>query len=226
MSTPVLIIGESGSGKTTALRNLNPEETFILQIIRKALPFRGWKAHYIPYKKETNENNEVVRSGNLFVHDKVEYVEAMLDVISNNMPHIKTIVIDDFQYFMANKMMEQATVKGYEKFTMIASEAYRVLNKSKNLRDDLDVFFLAHSDTVDGKVKMKTAGKMLDEKYTPEGIFTIVLMSCVVDGQYKFLVHNTAGNTTVKTPMGMFDGDYIDNDLALVKRTMKEFENE
>ena len=215
MSTPALIIGESGTGKSTSLRNLNPDETFLIQVIRKPLPFPKWK------EKFHTENG---KPANIFISDEASKIQLALKKISDQRPEVKTVIIDDYQYLMANEFMKRALEKGYDKFTQIASNAWSVIDLSLKLRDDLTVFFLSHSEENEqGKTKCKTIGKMLDEKITLEGMFTMVLQTCVKDGQYYFMTKNN-GQNTVKSPMGMFESELIENDLQEVINKIKEYE--
>ena len=128
MSNKILILGESGTGKSTSLRNLNSNETYIIQVVRKDLPFRGWKGKY-------NEKN-------LAVVNTVKKIEGYLSNISEKAPHIKTVIIDDFQYLMSGEYMRRAKETGFQKFTDIGKNAYDILMYPDNLRDDLTVIFL------------------------------------------------------------------------------------
>ena len=131
----VVILGMSGSGKSTSIENLNPQETVLINVVGKDLPFRGWKSKYPTYDKATKQGNSWE------VNDSLSIV-TVLKHVSDNMPHVKTIIIDDFQYVMSYEFMKRAKEKGYEKFTEIAQNAFNVINTSKNLRSDLNVFYL------------------------------------------------------------------------------------
>jgi hypothetical protein len=133
------------------------------------------------------------------------------------------IVIDDFQYIMVNEMMRKVSEKGYQKFTDIAHAIWSLVQCVSGLRDDLFVVFLAHTETTaTGKEKVKTVGKMLDDQVNIEGMFTIVLKAVYSNGKHIFTTH-TNGLDTVKTPMGMFDDNGVDNDMDFVIKTIKEF---
>jgi hypothetical protein len=125
------------------------------------------------------------------------------------------IVVDDIQYLLVNQFMARAADKGYQKFTDMAKDYFDVIKTLDAMPDNKRVYFLSHSETVDGFEKIKTIGKLLDEKVTIEGLFTIVLKTIVRDGQYLFATHNS-GSDTVKSPMGMFAPDFIENDLNTV----------
>jgi len=193
MATVTLILGKSGSGKSTSLRNLSPNETALIQIIRKPLPFKGAK-DWKPYV--TDDHAKIIGAAR-----KTER---------------KIIVIDDFQYMLANEFMRRSDETGFGKFTEIGRHTWDVFDALLKLPDDVRVYILSHTEeTESGQIKMKTIGKMLDEKITLEGMVTIVLRAVVQDRNHYFSTRNSGSDTT-KAPMGMFDDDMIDNDLAAV----------
>jgi ABC-type dipeptide/oligopeptide/nickel transport system ATPase component len=219
MANTVLVIGESGTGKSTSIRNLDPKETFIINVVGKALPFRGYKSKY------TNISPDWT-TGNYVACDEAEKIIKAIEFINGRRPDIKNIIIDDFQYTMANEFMRKAVEKGYEKFTKIGQNAWMIINALSRCRDDLECFVLSHSEIdVNGKVKCKTIGKMLDDKITLEGMFTIVLHTIVEAGNYRFLTQND-GVHIAKSPMGMFEDKYIANDLQYVKQHIADYMNE
>lgn len=219
MSTPVLIMGESGSGKSTSIRSLDPTETFIINVLNKPLPFKGWKKLY---KEKTEEEGSVC---NIYNTDKASTIIASLNRI-NELTNIKNVVIDDFQYVMANEFMTRALERGYDKFTEIAKNSWSIINTAINCRSDLIIYFLTHSDIdVRGKTKCKTIGKMLDEKITIEGMFTIVLNSIVTDDGYYFQTQSSDKYCS-KSPLEMFDSKIIQNDLQFVSDKINEYFNE
>lgn len=228
MAQSVLIISESGAGKSTSIRNLDPKETAIINIANKPLPFKGWKKMYKPLTKDSPKGNLVSVSNPHAVYKAMQH-------ISDKMPHIKTLVIDDWQYMSSFEYFDRATEKGYDKFTQIASNLAMVAKLPKDLRDDLCVVFLTHAeDTVDiygkRKVKAKTIGKMIDNSLTLEGLFSIVLFGKVLvndDGELDYVfMTKTDGETTCKTPIGMFVDKYIPNDLKLVIDSITKYENQ
>jgi hypothetical protein len=135
----------------------------------------------------------------------------------------KMLIIDDFQYVMANEYMRRSAETGFTKFTEIARHAWEIITFCQTLPEDVKVYFMSHvQDGDNGQIKAKTIGKMLDEKITVEGLFTIVLRTNVEDGKYRFSTQNN-GNDTVKSPMGLFDAQYIENDLNYVNTKINEY---
>lgn len=199
MSISALILGESGTGKSTSLRNLDPAQTLLIQAIRKPLPFRSkdWK----PVKE----------GGNIIVTDQAsDIIKAMRKTTR------QVIVIDDWQYILANEYMRRTDETGYAKFTEIGRKAWDILTAASDLDAGKRVYILAHTQSDEhGRSRIKTIGKMLDEKITPEGMFSIVLNTAVQNGNYLFATRNNGSNTT-KSPIGLFDDELIDNDLAAV----------
>lgn len=209
MSITTMILGQSGTGKTTSLRNLDPEQTLLIQAVKKPLPYRSGT-----WKPVTKENP----SGSIFVCDLAATIVGAMKRTKR-----KVIVIDDFQYVMANEFMRRSAEKGFDKFTEIGKNAWDILSEAARLPDDVRVYVLSHvENTDDGRTKIKTIGRMLDEKITLEGMVSIVLKTVVQDGQYLFSTRNN-GSDTVKTPMGMFDADLIDNDLAAVDSAIYQY---
>jgi hypothetical protein len=210
MSIPTLIIGQSGTGKSTSLRNLDPKETLLIQVIRKSLPFRSKEWRYF--------DREKCRHGNIFVTDLWSEILVLARKTQR-----KVIVIDDFQYMLANEFMRRSDERGFDKFTDIGRHAWEVITELSRLPDDVRVYILTHSDErEDGSVKMKTIGKLLDEKIAPEGMFTIVMRTVSEDRKYYFTTVNS-GADIVKTPIGLFDEARIDNDLAAVDAAIRDY---
>lgn len=205
-----LILGESGTGKSTSLRNMNPDTTFIFQTIKKPLPFRGGK-----FKKENR---------NMMVSDNYEtIIKGLLKL--DKQDKIKDVIIDDSQYIMANEFMRRSKERGFDKFTDIGEHYWRLLETCNSL-EKINVFILSHTDESDtGKIKIKTIGKLLDDKITIEGMVSIVLRTHVEGGEYFFRTRNN-GNDTVKSPFGMFEEELIPNDLESVKNAINEYYKE
>ena len=202
MSIATIILGESGTGKSASMRNLDPEKTLLIQSVRKTLPFRGraWSAL-------SKENP----TGCVFVSDSSETIIKAMARTKR-----KVIVIDDFQYVLANEFMRRSDEKGFEKFTEIGRHAWDILTAATKLPDDVRVYILSHIQTDEtGRSRIKTIGKLLDEKITIEGMVTIVLRTVVDGDNYQFATRNS-GNDTTKSPMGMFDSDRIPNDISAV----------
>lgn len=208
MSTPVAILGESGSGKSTSMRNLDPKNTLLIQAIHKPLPFKaeGW-ARWDAEKK----------TGNIFVTDRTPDIITLIQGTKR-----KIIVIDDFQYVLANELMRRWKETGYGKFSEIGYNGWNIITVASTLPDDVHLYFMAHTMIDDdGIIKIKTPGKLLNT-YSVEGMFSMVLRCMVHDGEYVFSVKNS-GSDTVKSPMGMFEGDSIPNDLAIVDKAITDY---
>ena len=198
MGIPVLILGPSGSGKSASLRNFEPEEVGIFNVANKPLPFR---------KKLPTANN------------------ATYGMIARSLKkkNKKTYVIDDSQYLMANEFFDRAKETGYQKFTDIGLHFRNLLQTViKQTPEDVIVYFLHHTEEdMSGRLKAKTIGKMLDEKLTVEGLFSIVLLT-VAEGTEHYFITNSDGSSIAKSPMEMFDLK-IDNDLRMVDQTIREY---
>lgn len=198
MAIPVLILGESGTGKSASLRNFTAEEVKVINVAGKPLPFKN-KFESVA----TDDYRKII--GELKLNKK------------------KVAVIDDAQYLMANEFMRRASERGFDKFTEIAQNFWQLVNMVKELPADQIVYFMAHIERdANGFEKIKTIGKLLDEKITVEGMFTIVLKTNVTDGQYSFITQNS-GHDTVKSPIGMFPGTVIDNDLKYVDEKIRNY---
>jgi hypothetical protein len=209
MSIATLILGSSGSGKSTSLRNLNPANTLLIQCIKKPLPFRatGWKTR-INLKSEGN----IIQTSDPILIEKCMR-QSKSDIV----------VIDDYQAVMVNELLSRSTEKGYDKFSDIAKNAWNIFTAAGDLAEHRRVYILAHTQTDDfGQVRMKTVGKMVDNTLVPEGYFTIVLRTEVINNNYKFSTQ-TNGQDCAKSPMGLFADTHIDNDLASVDEAIQEF---
>ena len=198
MGIPVLILGESGSGKSTALRNFDPAEIGIFNVASKPLPFR---------KK-------------MMVVNGAGY-GTILKSLSN--PKLKAYAIDDSQYLLAFEFFDRAQETGYGKFTELALNFRNLIQfVIMNTPPDVIVYFLHHTERRDdGVLKAKTIGKMLDEKLTVEGLFSIVLLCQARQDKHVF-VTQSSGISTAKSPMDMFPGE-IDNDLKAVDTAIREY---
>jgi|32_taG_2_1085360.scaffolds.fasta_scaffold01372_15 hypothetical protein len=225
MSTLVGIVGQSGTGKSTSIETLNPKETVIINVSNKPLPFKGWKSNYTQGK--------LSEGANYISTDVAATIVQALKYISDNRPEIKYVIIDDLQYLMSFEFMAKAKEKGFEKFTDIGKNTFDVLNASRQLRDDLIIFAIYHeestSENFNPKRKIKTIGKLLDDKITLEGLFTIVFFTEVkIEEDQKphyYFVTQTDGVTTAKSPRGMFDELLIPNDLSFVSTKINEYYN-
>lgn len=222
----IAIVGESGTGKSTSLRNLDPKETFIISTTGKPLPFRGYKKKYVPLKIEGKNV-----SGNYYVSSKWDQILKILQIIDKMMPHIKQVIVDDFQYVLSYEFVDRATEVGYTKFSELAQHAMEILRYSEKMREDCKMIFLTHSenvgDVMNPKYVIKTVGKLLSEKVTLEGLFTYIFFTKVSEGddgrmQYK-LITNSDGTCIAKTSLGMFEELEIDNDLAEIIKVIDAY---
>lgn len=198
MAKKILIAGDSGTGKSSSMRNFAPDEILIINVAMKDLPFRG------KYEQVFTDDYNIIK-------------KALMTTKK------KTVVIDDSQYLMANEFMRRATEKGFDKFTEIAQKYWNLQQIINELPNDMLVFEMTHLDRdQNGNEKVKTIGKLLDEKITVEGMFSIVLKSVVKDGQYYFQTQNS-GSDTCKSPIGLFKDFLIENDLKAVDTAIREY---
>lgn len=198
MAVLVMIYGQSGTGKSTSMRNFTNDEVAVINVSGKPLPFRS--------KLTTYDTDSYTK------------ISCALNKIER-----KSIVIDDATYLMVNEFMRTAKVTGYQKYTDMAVNFNSLVAQASQLANDKIVYFLGHSDLKDdGTEHFKTIGKMLDNYVTVEGKFTIVLKTVVQDGKYYFSTHNS-GQDTVKSPLGMFEDNYVDNDLKAVDAIIREY---
>ena len=200
MGVPVLIEGESGSGKSFAIKGLPPDETGIFSVEKGRLPFKG---DFKVKKRATYKDINAIFNG----------------------PKLKRYVIDDSQYLMVNSLFDRAKETGYQKYTDLALDFRNLIhNVNYLLPDDVIVYFLHHTETDPntGKIKAKTVGKMIDQYLTQEGCFDIVLLASVdIDGHW--FITQSDGYTTAKSPEGMFPSMKIPNDLGSVDRAIREY---
>lgn len=199
MGIPVLVLGESGTGKSASLRNFNVSEVGVFNVASKPLPF----------KKKLQKV------------DAANYGKIIRSLQKNN---FKTYVIDDSQYLMCFEMFSRAQEIGYTKFTEIAKNFYDLIQYIVHQTpEDCIVYLLHHTEQTDfGRVKAKTSGKMLDNQLTLEGLFSIVLLA-KTDGERYYFETKTDGQTPVKTPIDMFASMEIDNDLKAVDTAIREY---
>ena len=198
MAIIVMVYGQSGTGKSTSLRNFKTDDVAIVNVSGKPLPFRNNLKTY-----NSDNYSKITRA-----------IQAAPQ---------KSIVIDDATYLMVNEFMRTAKQTGYQKYTEIACNFNNLIEFAIALPDNKIVYFFGHSEqSDDGREHFKTIGKMLDNYVTLEGKFTIVLKTTVQDGKYCFCTHN-GGQDTVKSPLGMFDDDLIDNDLKAVDDVIRDY---
>ena len=198
MAIIVMVYGHSGSGKSTSLRNFKKEEVGVINVSGKPLPFRGDIQTY-----KTDDYGKV-------------------DAAMRTSP-AKSIVIDDATYLMTNEFMRTAEINNFQKFTVMAKNFWALILAAAALPEEKIIYVMGHIDPdANGNEKFKTIGKLIDEKVTLEGLFVIVLKTAIIDGKYMFQTQ-TNGNDTAKSPLGMFEEKYIENDLKAVDAVIREY---
>jgi len=215
MAKVIGIMGESGSGKTTSMRNLDPKTTFYIDCDKKGLSWKGWKNQY-SFDKH-----------NYMATDQIGTVTQLLEKISSqeNTNHIKVVVIDTLNGLMVADEVRRMKEKGFDKWQDLAQCIWELLDSLYTFRDDLTIIVVCHSQTQkedDGYTftRIKTSGKKLD-KLNVESKLTTVLYAIAKDGKYVFQTH--ANNSTCKTPLGAFEEDEIDNDIVKVLEALKDY---
>ena len=197
-SVPVLLIGQSGSGKSTSLRNFKGDEVAVINVLGKPLPFKS-----------------DIKAG------KCDDYATILKAIASTPK--KTIVIDDANYLITNEFMNKSSIKGYDKYNELANNFWNLINSTKNIEGGKTVYLIMHEDTDEnGNVKPKTIGKLLDDKVNIQGMFTICIRSMFDNGNYIFRL-KTNGQDCVKTPFGMFESDSMENDLKEFDKVVREY---
>lgn len=215
MARVICIMGESGAGKTTSARNLDPATTYYIDCDKKGLSWKGWKTQY----NATNNN--------YFKTDDQNMVMKLLRNIntSEKAQHVKTVIVDTLNGIMVADEMRRSREKGYDKWVDLAVAVYEVIDFALVMREDLTVIFVAHTQTDHDDngymfTRIKTSGKKLD-KITLESKFPVVLLAKVVDGKHVF--ETKANFSTAKTPLGAFDSAHIDNDISEVLKVLDEY---
>lgn len=215
MAQVIGIMGESGSGKTTSMRNLDSKTTFYIDCDKKGLSWKGWKEQY-------NADNK-----NYWKTDVPEVVMQLLRKINEqkNMKHIKVVIVDTINALMVADEMRRMQEKGYDKWQDLASSVYYLFNYALTMRDDLTIIFTAHTqvDRDDSGymfTHIKTSGRKLD-KIVLESKLTTVLLAKANNGKYVFELR--ANNSTAKTPLGAFTESEIDNDIVKVLDALKDY---
>lgn len=215
MSRAILVMGESGSGKTTSLRTLPPETTFIIDADRKGLSWRGWRKSYNTGKKNYFQTSSVPK-----------IMEVLNRIDKGDLEHIKTVVIDTLNMCMTDDEMNRMREKTFDKWADLAWSIWGILTNIHLYREDLTVVCMAHAQTDRDEngymfTRMKTSGRKLD-KLVPEAKFTTVLLSREIDGKYVFVTQ--ADRSTAKSPMGCFPKE-IPNDMAAVIAALIYYED-
>lgn len=213
MSRVICIAGESGSGKTTSMRNLDPKSTYYIDADKKGLSWKGWRKQYCKENK------------NYLACDKAEIVRQYIKRLAEACPQVKVIVVDTINGLMVADEMRRSKEKGYDKWVDLAACVWDLVCECYDYRDDLTIIFTAHTQTDHDEngymfTRIKTSGKKLD-KIVLESKFTTVLLSKCVDGRYLF--ETQARNSTAKSPMGAFEDFEIENDITKVIAALEEF---
>lgn len=215
MSHVICIAGESGTGKTTSMRNLNPETTLYIDCDKKGLSWKGWKQQFSGEKK------------NYLVTDFPQVALQALRKVNeqDSMKHISVVVVDTLNGLMVADEMRRTKEKGYDKWQDLAQSIYDLVDYSLTMRDNVTVVFVAHTQTDHDDngymfTRIKTSGRKLD-KITLESKFSTVLLSKCIDGRYVF--ETQANFSTAKSPMGAFSEKEIDNDITAVIEALKEY---
>ena len=223
MANVVMLLGKSGTGKSTSIKTLNPNETIIVNVLGKRLPFKGSNSLYSKEKK------------NMFRLDDYTHVVKLLEQV-NNISAIKNVVIDDSIYIMRKEYFTRAKETGYGKYTELAQHFQQIVSLCEKMREDINVFLILHSEDITSDntttgYKVSTIGKLLDTQYNPIEVVPMVLYSSVRyddkgNATYGFYTHRTKEGSIeipAKTPDGMFEEDFIPNDLGLVVKAMNSY---
>lgn len=224
MSNFVLVLGKSGTGKSTSIKSLNPKETVVINVLGKRLPFKGSAGMYNPENK------------NLFKVKDWNSICNLLTSIDEKAHHVKNVIIDDACYIMREEFFDRSKERGFDKYNELADHFRRIIAKSSSLRDDLNVFMFLHTEPIEDNgnligYKVATVGKLLDKMYDPTENVAITLFS---EPQFDdkgiptfgFYTHKRKiGNVELpcKSPDEMFEEDFIPNDLGLVVKAMTEY---
>lgn len=228
MANLIVLAGFSNSGKSTSLKYLDHSETFIVSCTNKQLQIPGFRKKY---KKVAIEDKKLV--GNWLVSNSYEKIHKILDIVNRTRPDIKTVVIDDINYCLSGEIMDNALVKGYEKFTMQAKNYYDLITSAGKLRDDLTVVFISHiindGTDIDPQYKMYSSGKMLDKTVNIDGLFSYIIYSeryideATGEVGYRFKTR-TDGNDTCRSVAGCFSEKYIEPNMQTIIDTINKFE--
>ena len=224
MSNIIMLLGKSGTGKSTSIKGLDPKETVVINVLGKRLPFKGSNSLY-------NKENK-----NLFQRDTYTDIISLIQNISDKAANVKNIILDDFIYVMRKEYFSRAKETGYGKYTELAQHFQQIISTCEKLRDDLTVFMILHSEDVQSdKVttgyKVSTVGNLVDNCYNPLEVVPMVLYSSVKyddkgNIEYGFYTHRCKEGVVeipAKTPDEMFDEDFIPNDLGYVVKKMNEY---
>ena len=219
-----MILGPSGTGKSTSIKTLDPKETVVLNVLRKRLPFKGSGGIY-------NTENK-----NLFNVDEYTQIINLLNSIDQKAPHVRNVIVEDMTYVMRKEFFKRAKETGYGKYTELAHHFQQIINTCENMRENINVFFILHSEPVQSdKVtigyKVSTIGALIDNQYNPVEVVPMVLYSAIKydekgNASYGFYTHRCMEGSVeipAKSPADMFEEDFIPNDLGLVVKAMTEY---
>lgn len=224
MANAIIILGKSGTGKSTSIKGLDPKSTVVLNVLGKKLPFKGSSLLY-------NEKNK-----NLFRIDDYTQAINMLQGIDKSASHVENVIIDDAIYIMRKEYFKRAKETGYGKYTELAQHFQQIVSTIESMRESLNVFLILHSEDVQSDkttigYKVSTIGQLIDTQYNPVEVVPMVLYSSVKyddkgNATYGFYTHRFMDGMIeipAKSPAEMFNQDFIPNDLGLVSKAMKEY---
>ena len=210
MSKAIMILGTSGSGKTTSLEKLDPKQTFYIDADGKGMSWKGWRNQY----NKTNKN--------YFQCDDPNQIFSLMQQIDHKQTQIKYLVVDTLNAIMVGDEMRRIKEKGYDKWVDLSSCVYNIVDYSNKMRDDLTVILIGHTQTSeDGFTCMLTNGRKLNKICLESKMTTVLLSKINENGEYVF--ETRAKNSTAKTPRGAFDTDEIPNDITIVLEALKDF---
>lgn len=228
MSSIICLAGLSNSGKSTSLKYLNPESTFIISCTNKQLQIPGFRKKY---SKITIQEGKIL--GNWYVSNNYSQIEKVMSAVSKNRPEITTIVLDDVNYLLSNETFATALTKGYEKFSVMAKNYYDLIQFCQDLRDDLNIVFITHIENcgteIDPVYRMWTTGKMLTSQINLDGLFSYIIYSeryiDDVDNEvhYRFKTR-TDGNDTCRSVEGCFEDKYVEPNMKMILDRINKFE--
>ena len=224
MANIIMLLGKSGTGKSTSIKGLDPKETVVINVLGKTLPFKGSNSLY-------NKENK-----NLFQRESYTDIISLVQNISDKATNVKNIILDDFIYVMRKEYFSRARETGYNKYTELAQHFQQIISTCEKLREDLNVFMILHSEDIQSDktttgYKVSTVGNLVDNCYNPLEVVPMVLYSSVKyddkgNTQYGFYTHRCKEGVVeipAKTPDEMFDEDFIPNDLGYVVKKMNEY---
>lgn len=224
MANIIMLLGKSGTGKSTSIKGLDSKETVVINVLGKRLPFKGSNALY-------NKENK-----NLFQRESYTDIISLIQNISDKATNVKNIILDDFIYVMRKEYFSRARETGYNKYTELAQHFQQIISTCEKLREDLNVFMILHSEDVQSDktttgYKVSTVGNLVDNCYNPLEVVPMVLYSSVKyddkgNTQYGFYTHRCKEGVIeipAKTPDEMFEEDFIPNDLGYVVKKMNEY---